>query len=382
MTTLTKEQLYRPGMEGIPACHSKISFIDGVKGILEYRGYTIEDLCKNATFEEVTYLLFYGSLPTEGQLTEFDQKIRSLRPLSPEIKKIVQSLPKEAHPMVVLQSLMATLGCFDSYSTIRLEDRNQKAIFEVLAKTPSLITAFDRHRKGLDIIDPDPSLTYAENFLYMLRGVKPTQQEAQIFDVCLTLHAEHSLNASTFSTRVTASTLTNPYVAVTAGIGTLFGPLHGGANERVLQMLDEIGSIENVRGFVEERVANKEKIMGIGHRVYKTKDPRSFVLQDIARDLFAKQTDNSLLDIALELEKITGEKLASKGIYPNVDFFSGLVYRILGFETDLFTPIFAASRTAGWLAHWIEQMQDNKLFRPSQIYTGDREKTFIPMNQR
>jgi citrate synthase len=379
---LTKEQLYRPGMEGIPACRSKISFIDGVEGILEYRGYRIEDLCEHSTFEEVAYLLLYGRLPNQNELKSFQDDLASKRKLSDDIKNVIRTLPKEGHPMSVLQTMVCALGLFDPYSNVRLEDRNQQAILKILARVPSLITAFDRYRKGLDIVDPDPSLSHAANFLYMLNDEKPTQEQTKVFDVCLILHAEHTINASTFSTLVTAATMTSPYTSLSAGVGTLYGPLHGGANERVLKMLEEIGSVHHVRPFVEKKVANKEKIMGIGHRVYKTKDPRSFVLQDIARDLFAKQNDNNLLDIALELEKVTGEKLNSKGIYPNVDFFSGLVYRILGFETDLFTPIFAASRTAGWLAHWIEQMEDNRLFRPTQIFIGERDKKFIPIRDR
>ncbi|MCB0271563.1 MAG: citrate synthase [Bdellovibrionales bacterium] len=382
MTELTKEQLYRPGMEGVPACHSKICFINGVEGILEYRGYPIEDLCKHSTFEEVSYLLLFAKLPNSSELKTFEKDLKKARSLSTEVLSLITSLPKTGHPMVMLQSVISALGLFDTHVDLRDEKKNYQSIINVIAKTPTIIAAFDRYRQNLEPVAPNEDLSHAANFLYMLNDKRPTELETRIFDICLILHAEHSLNASTFSTRVTASTRNNPYVSCSSGVGTLYGPLHGGANERVLQMLEAIGKVEFVRPFVEEKIAKKEKIMGIGHRVYKTKDPRSFVLQDIARELFAKQTDNTLLDIALELEKITGEKLSAKGIYPNVDFFSGLVYRILGFETDLFTPIFAASRTSGWCAHWLEQMEDNKLFRPSQLYDGDRKLSYIPMSDR
>lgn len=382
MNELTKEQLYRPGMEGIPACHSKIGFINGIEGILEYRGYRIEELCENSNFEEVTYLLLFGKLPTESELKGFTKDLKKARALQTDVMDMVTSMPKTGHPMVVLQSVISALGLYTPQVDLRDEKQNHQSVVNVIAKTPTIIAAFDRHRRNQEPIAPDDELNHAANFLYMLNGEKPSELEARIFDICLILHAEHSLNASTFSTRVTASTRNNPYVACSAGVGTLYGPLHGGANERVLHMLESIGKVEFVRPFVEEKIAKKEKIMGIGHRVYKTKDPRSFVLQDIARELFAKQTDNTLLDIALELENVTNEKLSSKGIYPNVDFFSGLVYRILGFETDLFTPIFAAARTAGWCAHWLEQMEDNRLFRPTQIYDGDRAQPYKKISER
>ncbi|MCB1197727.1 MAG: citrate synthase [Deltaproteobacteria bacterium] len=382
MTELTKEQLYRPGMEGIPACHSKIGFINGIEGVLEYRGYPIEALCKYSSFEEVSYLLLFAKLPSATELKAFKKDLKKARHLSAEVLALITSLPKTGHPMVMLQSVISALGLFDPHTDLRDEKKNYQSIVNVIAKTPSIIAAFDRYRQNAEPIEPDEELCHAANFLYMLNGHKPSELESKIFDVCLILHAEHSLNASTFSTRVTASTRNNPYISCSAGIGTLYGPLHGGANERVLEMLEAIGKVEFVKPFVEEKLAKKEKIMGIGHRVYRTKDPRSFILQDIARELFSQQNDNTLLDIALELEKVTGEKLSSKGIYPNVDFFSGLVYRILGFETDLFTPIFAAARTSGWCAHWLEQMEDNRLFRPSQIYDGDRNLSYTQVEDR
>jgi len=382
MTELTKEQLYRPGMEGIPACQSHISFINGLEGVLEYRGYPIEALCKHAKFEEVVHLLFFGHLPKEDQLQAFKSKLYKAQHLDAPTRALIQTLPKDGHPMVVLQTVVASLALIDRHVDFGDQERNTQAMINVIAKTPSIIAAFDRYRKGLDMVDPDPSLNHAENFLYMLNGKKPSALEADIFDTCLVLHAEHSLNASTFSTRVTTSTKNNPYTACASGIGTLFGPLHGGANERVLKMFESIGSVDAARSFVEEKLSKKEKIMGIGHRVYKTKDPRSFILQEIARELFDQQSDNTLLDIALEVEKVVGKKLSAKGIYPNVDFFSGLVYKILGFETDLFTPIFAAARTSGWCAHWLEQIENNRLFRPTQLYKGNHQQKIVDIQDR
>ena len=380
---ISQEELnYRPGMEGVPACRSSIGFVDGTNGILEYRGYGIVDLCKNSTFEEVTFLLLNGKLPSAGELSEFDQTLRAHRKITEVSKNIIKALPKDGHPMSMLQVIIAALGMQDQYSDLKNQSRNLNAIINIIAKMPTYITFFERLRKGLDPIEPDPSLNHSANFIYMLTGKKPTELETKIFDVCLILHAEHTLNASTFSARVTASTLTNPYTALSAAVGTLYGPLHGGANESVLQMLDQIGSVKNVRTFVENKLSKKEKIMGVGHRVYKTKDPRAIALQDLAAQLFAGTQEDELLEVAKELEKVVKEKLAAKGIYPNVDFYSGLVYRKLGFSTDMFTPIFAAARSSGWAAHWIEQMADNKLFRPTQVYTGQHEVPYTPVAQR
>ena len=245
-----------------------------------------------------------------------------------------------------------------------------------------MVAAFHQMRKGNDPIQPNDDLSYAANFLYMLTERKPDPLAAQIFDVCLTLHAEHTMNASTFSAMVTASTLTDPYAVVASAVGTLAGPLHGGANEEVLNMLEEIGSVANVRSYVEHCVANKLKIMGFGHRVYKVKDPRATILQDLAEKLFEKTGYDEYYQIALELERVVEEMLGHKGIYANVDFYSGLVYRKLGIPSDLFTPIFAIARVAGWLAHWKEQLTVNRIFRPTQIYVGSHNLPYIPIEER
>jgi citrate synthase len=245
-----------------------------------------------------------------------------------------------------------------------------------------MVAAFQMMRNGNDPIQPRDDLDYSANFLYMLTEREPDELAARVFDICLILHAEHTINASTFSARVTASTLTDPYAVVASAVGTLAGPLHGGANEEVIEMLEEIGSVENVRAYVEKCVAGKSKIMGFGHRVYKVKDPRATILQQLVEQLFAKFGSDKYYDIALELEKVVAEKLGHKGIYANVDFYSGLVYRKLGIPTDLFTPIFAIARVAGWVAHWKEQLNENRIYRPTQIYTGSHNAPYIGIESR
>ncbi len=284
--------------------------------------------------------------------------------------------------MDALQTSAAALGLF--YSRRALDDPEyiRKAVVRILAKIPTMVAAFHQMRRGNDAIQPNDDLDYATNFLYMLTERKPHPIAARIFDVCLMLHAEHTINASTFSAMVTASTLTDPYAVIASAVGTLAGPLHGGANEEVLLMLKEIGSKDNVLPYIENRIANKQKIMGFGHRVYKVKDPRAVILQELAEQLFDETGHDPYYDIALELEKVVEEKLGAKGIYSNVDFYSGLVYRKLGIPTDLFTPIFAIARVAGWLAHWKEQLGVNRIFRPTQVYTGDHNKPYISIKER
>jgi citrate synthase len=256
------------------------------------------------------------------------------------------------------------------------------AVVRLLAKIPTMVAAFHLMRKGNDPIQPNDNLDYATNFLYMLTEREPDPLAARILDVCLILHAEHTMNASTFSARVTASTLTDPYAVIASAVGTLAGPLHGGANEEVLLMLEEIGSVNNVASYVDKCLANKQKIMGFGHRVWRVKDPRATLLQDLAKQLFEKTGHDEYYDIAVKLEEVVTERLGEKKIYPNVDFYSGLVYRKMGIPSDLFTPIFAIARVAGWLAHWKEQLAVNRIFRPTQIYTGNHNSPYVPMEER
>lgn len=373
---------YKPGLEGIPAAQSSISYVDGKQGRLEYRGIRIEDLAEKSTFLETSYLLIWGTLPTKEELEDFEGEIRYHRRIKYRIRDMMKCFPETGHPMDALQASAAALGLFYSRRALDNPAYIREAVVRLLAKIPTMVAAFQLMRKGNDPVRPRDDLDYSANFLYMLNEREPDPLAARIFDVCLTLHAEHTMNASTFSARVTASTLTDPYAVVASAVGTLAGPLHGGANEEVITMLEEIGSVANVAAWLEDALQRKAKIMGFGHRVYKVKDPRATILQNLAEQLFEKFGHDKYYDIAVELERAVEEKLGEKGIYPNVDFYSGLVYRKMGIPTDLFTPVFAIARVAGWLAHWKEQLGENRIYRPTQIYTGSREAGYIPIEQR
>lgn len=373
---------FKPGLEGVPATLSSISFVDGLNGILEYRGIPITELAKHSSFVETSYLLIWGSLPTEQELKDFEHEIRYHRRIKYRIRDMMKCFPETGHPMDALQACAAALGLFYSRRALDNPEYIRNAVVRLLAKIPTMVAAFEMMRKGNDPIQPRDDLDYSANFLYMLTEREPDPLAARVFDICLTLHAEHTINASTFSARVTASTLTDPYAVVASAVGTLAGPLHGGANEEVLTMLEEIGSVENVRPYVERCIETKSKIMGFGHRVYKVKDPRSTILQNLAEQLFEKFGHDEYYEIALELEKVVHEKMGHKGIYANVDFYSGLVYRKLGIPSDLFTPIFAIARVAGWLAHWKEQLNENRIYRPTQIYIGSHNAEYIPLSER
>ena len=371
-----------PGLAGIPAAKSQISFIDGRKGVLAYRGIRIEELAEHSHFEEVVYLLFYGELPTEAQLAEFVADLRELRSVPKAAIDMLRQLPADAHPMVALQAAVAAMGAYFPALDVTDREGNQKAARRLVASMPTLMAAFDRIRQGKEVIEPSNELGHAANFLYMLSGERPNEQVAHLLDVCLTLHAEHGFNASTFTARVIASTLANPFSVIAGAIGSLSGPLHGGANEKVLTMLEGIGSVEAVVPFFNDMAERRAKIMGLGHRVYKVKDPRADVLQDLAKAVFASHGSTPLYDIATRLEDVATEHWGAKGIYPNVDFYSGLVYEKMGMKVDLFTPVFAISRVSGWMAHWLEQIADNRIFRPTQIYEGRHEISYVPMDAR
>jgi citrate synthase len=373
---------YKPGLEGVPAAQSSISFVDGQKGILEYRGIRIEELAEKSNFLETAYLLIWGKLPTKEELEEFDFDIRHHRRIKYRIRDMMKCFPESGHPMDALQASAAALGLFYSRRDPDDPANIRHAVVRLLAKIPTMVAAFELMRHSSDPVRPRDDLDFAANFLYTLTEDEPDPLSARIFDVCLILHAEHTMNASTFSARVTASTLTDPYAVIASAVGTLAGPLHGGANEEVITMLEDIGSVENVRPYIDDRLERKAKIMGFGHRVYKVKDPRATILQNLAEQLFAKFGQDKYYDIALEMERVVEEKLGNKGIYPNVDFYSGLLYRKLGIPTDLFTPIFAIARVAGWLAHWKEQLSENRIFRPTQVYEGLHESPYIEIQNR
>ena len=373
---------FKPGLEGVPAAQSSISYVDGQQGILEYRGIRIEDLAEKSTFLETSYLLIWGELPNQEELEAFEHEVRYHRRIKYRIRDMMKCFPESGHPMDALQASAAALGLFYSRRDLDNPVYIRDAVVRLLAKIPTMVAAFQLMRKGNDPVRPRDDLNYAANFLYMLNEREPDPLAAHIFDVCLMLHAEHTMNASTFSARVTASTLTDPYAVVASAVGTLGGPLHGGANEEVIGMLETIGSVENVPTYLEDCLQRKTKIMGFGHRVYKVKDPRATILQDLVQKLFDKFGYDKYYDIALEMERVISEKLGQKGIYPNVDFYSGLVYRKLGIPTDLFTPVFAIARVAGWLAHWKEQLTQNRIFRPTQVYNGLHSAPYIPIDQR
>ncbi len=381
---MTELPEYIPGLAGVPAARSSICLIDGSVGKLQYRGYPIEVLAERCSYEEVAYLLVFGRLPTSAQLDEFRNQLIAERGLKFRIIDLLKTLPESGQPMDALTAAVAAMGMFYKGDHISDPEFLRLSVIRLLAKVPTIVAAWDRIRKGDDPIKPSTELGHAANFLYMLEGKVPTSLAVKVFDVALILHAEHSMNASTFTARVTGSTLTDPYAVVASAIGSLAGPLHGGANEQVLSTLDGIAdrSSHGVRRWAEDRLARKEKVMGFGHRVYKVKDPRATILQGLATQLFAKFGNTPEYDVALELESQMADLVGGKGIYPNVDFYSGIVYEKLGIPRDLFTPIFAISRVAGWLAHLLEQLEGNRIFRPSQIWVGEADRAFVPMDER
>ncbi len=373
---------YVPGLEGVPAARSSISFIDGEKGILEYRGIRVEALAAHSNFEEVAHLLIYGRLPTAPELKAFSERLTSARKIPVELSELIARFPKTAHPMDALQAGVSALGMIDGGADFSDPQVREDRAIRIISQVATIVGTFHRHRIGQERLEPDTSLRHGADFLRMVTGETPDALSARIIDACLVLHADHTMNASTFTARVTASTGASPYSVVCSAVGSLSGPLHGGANERVLIQLREIGSPSRVREVVTEMISEKRKIMGLGHRVYRTKDPRATILQGLTVELFEEKGKSDAYGIALELEKVAGELLGSKGIYPNVDFYSGIVYDKLGIPTDLFTPIFAVARAAGWMAHWLEQMSDNRIFRPRQVYEGERDSAYTPIQDR
>ena len=379
----TMSQLeFRPGLADVPVAESAVSFIDGQRARLEYRGIAVETLARESCFEETAWLLLKGELPTQRELADFDCQLRHRRRIKYKLRDLIKCLPETGHPMDALQAAAAAMGMFYPSRNVSDAKTNWDAVVRLIAKLPTVVAAFHRLRAGDEAIPPRDDLDHAANFYWMLFEQEPSPAVRKILDACLILHAEHTMNASTFSARVTASTLANPFTVISAAIGTLTGPLHGGANEEVLDMLDEIGTVANVKPWLDAAVSGKKKIMGCGHRVYKVKDPRATVLQELAEHVFAEMSRPKLYVIALEMEKAAAGVLGPKGIYPNVDFYSGIVYSALGISRDLFTPIFAVARVAGWLAHWLEQLKNNRIFRPEQIYVGKQDVAYVPLEKR
>ncbi len=368
---------YAKGLEGVIANESALSNVEGAEGRLSYLGYSIDDLVEHCTFEEVTHLLHHGHLPNRTELAAMEQELRSQRELPAQVLEFLKALPKDSNPMDVVRTGVSMLGIFDKRATIGEPDMAANALIAIslVAKTPVIVAAFHRFRQGLELPPIRTDLSEAAHFLYLITGEAPSERATKILDVAYTLHADHGMNASTFSARVTVATLSDFYSAMTSAIGTLKGPLHGGANEGVIHMLEEIGSLENVDAYVEGKLARKEKIMGIGHRVYKVLDPRAPHLRKLAIELTQELGEPKWIQMSERIAQIMRER---KGLNANVDFYSATVYHSLNIPTDLFTPIFAIARMSGWTAQVLEQLRDNRLYRPLTLYTGPQELSAVP----
>lgn len=373
------------GLEGVVVANTGLSKIYGEQGRLLYRGYEIDDLAANTTFEEVCYLLWFGALPNRQQLTDLREQFSRDATVHPEVLNLLELLPPTTHPMAALRTATSALASFDDESEDMSPEANQRKAIRLTAKLPTLTAAIERLREGKEVIAPRSDLGLAANFLYMLTGEVPDDLSARIMDVSFTLHAEHGMNASTFAARVTVATLSDMHSGVVSAIGTLKGPLHGGANEQVMAMLKEIGEPENAETWVLGALERRERIMGFGHRVYRALDPRAPILKSLAEELAARGgTGTKWLDISERIQKVMKEEMEKRGraIYPNVDFFSASVYYTLGIPADLFTNIFACARTSGWTAHIIEQFQENRLIRPKAEYVGPEGLKVTPIDQR
>ncbi len=378
-TTVTPPAAGQSGLRGAVVGDTRLSSINGEEGKLIYRGIDIHDLARHSTFEEITYLLWFGSLPTQAHLDEFRARLASHRALPPQLLALLRDLPKTGSPMDALRTAVSALGLFDpDVNATSPESHIEKAV-RLTAIFPTILAAYHRIAENLEPLAPDPNLDTASNFLYMFDGKAPDTQAARVLDVSLILHADHGMNASTFSAIVTAATLSDMYAAITSAIGTLKGPLHGGANEGVIHNLLEIGDIGAVDQWVEKKFAAHEKIMGFGHAVYKAYDPRATELKTIALEVGSKAGSTKWVEMTERMEQAVWR---IKQLYPNVDLYSASVYYTLGIPTPYFTPVFAISRVSGWTAHCMEQYADNKLIRPRANYVGGRGVAYVPIAER
>jgi citrate synthase len=367
------------GLEDVVVSTSSICDVNGKTGQLIYRGYDIRDLAAQTTFEEVVYLLWHEDLPTRDQLTQLNTEIRANRTLPEGVVQLLKSVPKGAPPMDVLRTAVSLLGLYDPDKRDNSISATTRKAVRLTAQIPTIVAAYQRIREGKEPVSPDPALSQAANLLYMLDGKQPDDYAAHTMDVALILHADHELNASTFSARVTIATLSDIYDAITAAIGTLAGPLHGGANEQVMRMLLEVGGEAAAEQWIRDALARKARIMGFGHRVYKTDDPRALELKGMSRELGERTGQPQWFRMSDRIQKVM---LEEKGLYANVDFYSASAYYAMGIPIDLFTPIFASSRISGWSAHVIEQLGNNRLIRPRSEYVGPRDKKVRPLAQR
>jgi len=368
---------YAKGLAGVIANESALSNVDGKEGRLSYLGYHIDDLVEHCRYEEVVYLLHHGKLPNRGELEAFEKELRNDRELPQGVLDFLRNAPRDANPMDVVRTGVSMLGLYDHRAEIGEPDpgKNAAVALSIVAKIAVIVAAFHRFRQGLELPEARSDLSEAAHFLYLINGEVPTEVATKILDVALILHADHGMNASTFSARVTVATLSDMYSAVTSAIGTLKGPLHGGANEGVIHMLQEIGGLDQVDAYVEGKLERKEKIMGIGHRVYKTLDPRAPHLRKLAVKLTQELGEPKWIQMSERIAEIMRER---KGLEANVDFYSATVYYSLGIPTDLFTPIFAIARASGWTAQVLEQLRDNRLYRPLTLYVGPTELVPVP----
>ena len=367
------------GLEGVVAATTKLSDVRGMAGELIYCGYNINELAGKATYEEVVHLLHRGKLPNAEELASLKAELAAARNLPEGVVELIKQLPKDASPMRAIRTVVSALACYEPpEAQDSIEDQATRAI-KLIAQVPVITAYFHLARQGKPLPESDPTLGEAANFLYLIDGEKPSEAKEKTIDMCYILHADHGMNASTFSARVTIATLSGMYSAITSAIGTLKGPLHGGANEGVIKMLQEIGSVDKVDAFVEDCLKNKKKIMGIGHRVYKVLDPRAPHLKAMAEKLSGELGETKWLDMS---ERIRDLMVSEKNLHPNVDFYSATVYYSLGIPTDLFTPLFAIARTSGWTAHVLEQLADNRLIRPKSLYDGPDDLKYAPVEDR
>jgi citrate synthase len=367
------------GLEGVVAASTRLSDVRGDIGQLIYCGYDINELAGKVSYEEVVHLLHHNHLPNAKELAELKATLAGFRELPQGIIDIIAKIPRDTPPMHAIRTGISALGCFDTAAEDDSMHAQRRKALRLISQIPVITAFFHRQRQGLRLVHPDPTLGEAANFLWMINGTKPSAEMESTMDMCYVLHADHGMNASTFAARVTIATLSDMYSAITSAIGTLKGPLHGGANEGVIKMLQEIGSLDKVDAFIDDALAQKKKIMGIGHRVYKVLDPRAPHLKRMAQILSAELGDAKWIQMS---ERIAEQMFKRKGLNANVDFYSATVYYSLGIPTDLFTPIFAIARMSGWTAHMLEQLADNRLIRPQSQYTGPLGLKVVPISQR
>jgi citrate synthase len=397
LCSLDRSKTYK-GLVGIYVDESLITFIDGENGKLFFRGYPLIELVNNSSFEEVAYLLIYGNLPTISELKGFTDELIKERNIPDSILTILKSYPRNTTRIELLRTSISALSLYDADDYVYTEEANIRKGIRIIAKIPTILAFAHRIQENLPLVEPSKELSHAGNYYYMMTGRKPSKDFERAFDKILICHADHSINSSTFSCRVTVSTLSDIYSGITSAIGTLRGPLHGGANERVIKfMLEEIKKKENVIPWAKEKLKKKEKIMGFGHRVYKTWDPRAIILKELSKEFWEREEKGDIdkipdqaheehrgdIDNIFEMTEIlTDYMIKTKKIYPNVDLYSAGLLHVLGIPTALFTPLFAASRSAGWVAHALEQLKDNKLIRPRLRYVGELDKTYVKIDER